>query len=256
MKIWQGQFSGESFCKLRVLRIEMCHNILIVIPCSRLPKLHNLKELYVSKCNSVKEVFQMKELVNREYQVETLPRLTKMFLEKLPLLTYLSGLVQIFENLHSLTVHGCGNLIYLVTSSIAKTLVQLKELNIKQCKSVKEIVKHEGGEEPYDIVFSKLQRLRLVNLQSLKWFCTTRCIFKFPSLEQFEVIRCPQMEFFCERVSSTPRVKEVQIHHHVVEHLGCDLNTIIHNIFLKKVCILKFPNVVISLTLFFTFAIL
>ncbi|XP_034680169.1 probable disease resistance protein At4g27220 [Vitis riparia] len=239
MKIWQGQFSGESFCKLRVLKIKMCHNILVVIPCSRLPKLHNLKELYVSKCNSVKEVFQMKELVNQEYQVETLPRLTKMFLEDLPLLTYLSGLVQIFENLHSLTVSGCGNLIYLVTSSIAKTLVQLKELIIEQCRSVKEIVGHEGGEEPYDIVFSKLQRLKLVNLQSLKWFCSTRCIFKFPSLEQFEVIKCPQMEFFCERVSSTPRVKEVQIDDHVEEHLGCDFNTIICNITFEKFLYVK-----------------
>ncbi|KAJ9682096.1 hypothetical protein PVL29_018133 [Vitis rotundifolia] len=235
MKIWQGQFSGESFCKLGVLKIKMCHNILVVIPCSMLPKLHNLKELCVSKCNSVKEVFQMKELVNQEYQVETLPRLTKMFLEYLPLLTYLPGLVQIFENLHSLTVRGCGNLIYLVTSSIAKTLVQLKELAIQQCRSVKEIVGHEGGEEPYDIVFSKLQRLRLVNLRSLKCFCSTRSIFTFPSLEQLEVIRCPRMEFFCEGVSSTPRVKKVQIDYHVKEHLGCDLNTIIHNIFLQKV---------------------
>eukprot|EP00261_Vitis_vinifera_P039659 XP_019080902.1 PREDICTED: probable disease resistance protein At4g27220 isoform X2 [Vitis vinifera] len=240
MKIWQGQFSGESFCKLRVLKIKMCHNILVVIPCSRLPKLHNLKELYVSKCNSVEEVFQMKELVNQEYQVETLPRLTKMFLEDLPLLTYLSGLVQIFENLHSLTVHGCENLIYLVTSSIAKTLVQLKELTIEQCKLVKEIVGHEGGEEPYDIVFSKLQRLRLVNLQSLKWFCSTRCIFKFPSLEQFEVEECPQMEYFCETVPSTPRVKEVKIDDHVEEQfLGCDINTIIHNTTLEKFIIVE-----------------
>ena len=224
----------------------MCHDILVVIPCSMLPKLHNLKELSVSKCTSVKEVFQMKELVNQEYQVETLPRLTKMVLEDLPLLTYLSGLVQIFENLHSLEVCGCENLIYVVTSSIAKTLVQLKELTIEQCKLVKEIVGHEGGEEPYDIVFSKLQRLRLVHLQSLKWFCSTRCIFKFPSLEQFEVKGCPQMEYFCETVPSTPRVKEVKIDDHAEEHfLGCDINTIIHNTALEKVYILKFSNVII-----------
>ncbi|KAL6311687.1 hypothetical protein AAG906_019035 [Vitis piasezkii] len=49
MKIWQ------------VLKIKMCHNILVVIPCSRLPKLHNLKELYVSECNSVKEVMFEKD---------------------------------------------------------------------------------------------------------------------------------------------------------------------------------------------------
>ena len=231
----------------------MCHDILVVIPCSMLPKLHNLKELSVSKCNSVKEVFK---LVDKEYQVETLPRLTKMFLEDLPLLTYLSGLGQIFKNLHSVNVHGCGNLIYLVTSSMAKTLVQLKVLTIEKCELVKEIVRHEGGEEPYDIVFSKLQRFRLVNLQSLKWFCTTRCIFKFPSLEQFLVKRCPQMEFFCERVASTPRVKDVKIDDHVEEHLGCDFNTIIRNTTLEKVYILKFSNVIVLLTLFFTFAIL
>ncbi|XP_034708971.1 probable disease resistance protein At4g27220 [Vitis riparia] len=70
MKIWQGQFSGESFCKLRLLKIRKCHDILVVIPSNVLPKLHNLEELHVSKCNSVKEVF---ELVDKEYQVETLP---------------------------------------------------------------------------------------------------------------------------------------------------------------------------------------
>ena len=254
MKIWQGQFSEESFCKLRLLKIRKCHDIFVVIPSNVLPKLHNLEELHVSKCNSVKEVF---ELVDKEYQVETLPRLTEMFLEDLPLLTYLSGLGQIFKNLHSIEVRRCGNLIYLVTSSMAKTLVQLKVLIIEKCESVEEIVRHEGGEEPYDIVFSKLQRLRLVNLQSLKWFCSTRCIFKFPSLEQFEVKGCPQMEYFCETVPSTPRVKEVKIDDHVEEHfLGCDINTIIHNIALEKVYILKFSNVIILLTLFFTFAIL
>ncbi|XP_034707644.1 uncharacterized protein LOC117930941 isoform X2 [Vitis riparia] len=154
MKIWQGQFSGESFCKLRLLKIRKCHDIFVVIPSNVLPKLYNLEELHVSKCNSVKEVF---ELVDKEYQVETLPRLTEMFLEDLPLLTYLSGLGQILKNLHSIEVCGCGNLIYLVTSSMAKTLVQLKVLTIGKCESVEEIVRHEGGEEPYDIVFSKLQ---------------------------------------------------------------------------------------------------
>uniref|UniRef100_F6HU12 Disease resistance protein At4g27190-like leucine-rich repeats domain-containing protein n=1 Tax=Vitis vinifera TaxID=29760 RepID=F6HU12_VITVI len=236
MKIWQGQFLGESFCKLRLLKIRKCHDILVVIPSNVLPKLHNLEELHVSKCNSVKEVF---ELVDKEYQVEALPRLTKMFLEDLPLLTYLSGLGQIFKNLHSIEVHGCGNLIYLVTSSMAKTLVQLKVLTIEKCELVEEIVRHEGGEEPYDIVFSKLQRLRLVNLQSLKWFYSARCIFKFPSLEQFLVKRCPQMEFFCERVASTPRVKEVKIDDHVEEHLGCDFNTIIRNTTLEKFIIVE-----------------
>ena len=222
MKIWQGQFSGESFCKLRLLRIRECHDILVVIPSNVLPKLHNLEELHVNKCNSVKEVF---ELVDKEYQVET---------------------GQIFKNLHSLEVRGCGNLIYLVTSSMAKTLVQLKVLTIEKCELVEEIVRHEGGEEPYDIVFSKLQRLRLVHLQSLKWFCSTRCIFKFPSLEQFEVEECPQMEYFCETVPSTPRVKEVKIDDHVEEQfLGCDINTIIHNTTLEKVYILKFSNVII-----------
>lgn len=239
MKIWQGQFSGESFCKLRLLMIRECHDILVVIPSNVLPKLHNLEELHVSKCNSVKEVF---ELVDKEYQVETLPRLTAMFLEDLPLLTYLSGLGQIFKNLHSLEVRGCGNLIYLVTSSMAKTLVQLKVLTIEKCESVEEIVRHEGGEEPYDIVFSKLQRLRLVNLHSLKWFCSTRCIFKFPSLEKFEVKWCPQMEFFCEGVSSTPGLKEVKIDNHVEEHLGCDLNTIIPNTALEQVMFEKDPE--------------
>ncbi|XP_034709572.1 uncharacterized protein LOC117932433 [Vitis riparia] len=194
---------------------------------TRIARGPHLKKLIMLKWDQVGTLFQ--EIDSKGY-IDSPIQQSFFLLEK-----------DAFLNLEQLILMGSKMKIYLVTSSMAKTLVQLKVLTIKKCESVEEIVRHEGGEEPYDIVFSKLQRLRLVNLQSLKWFCSTTCIFKFPSLEQFEVEGCPQMEYFCETVPSTPRVKEVKIDDHVEEHfLGCDINTIIHNIALEKVCEISF----------------
>ncbi|RVX18867.1 hypothetical protein CK203_006997 [Vitis vinifera] len=68
MKIWQGQFLGESFCKLRLLKIRKCHDILVVIPSNVLPKLHNLEELHVSKCNSVKEFIIVEVMFEKDLE--------------------------------------------------------------------------------------------------------------------------------------------------------------------------------------------
>ena len=43
MEIWWGQFSRESFGKLRVLEIVACHDISLVIP-------HNIEQLIVRSC--------------------------------------------------------------------------------------------------------------------------------------------------------------------------------------------------------------
>ena len=108
MEIWWGQFSRESFGKLRVLEIEACHDISVVIPSSKLQALHNIEQLIVRSCNSVEKVIQVEG-----YAGETLPRLTIMCLDDLPMLRHLSGLGSILQNLQSLQVFRCRNLINL-----------------------------------------------------------------------------------------------------------------------------------------------
>ena len=107
VEISWGQFSRESFGKLRVLEIA-CHDTSVVIPSSKLQALHNIEQLIVRSCYSVEKVIQVEG-----YAGETLPRLTIMCLDDLPMLRHLSGLGSILQNLQSLQVFRCRNLINL-----------------------------------------------------------------------------------------------------------------------------------------------
>ena len=230
MEIWWGQFSRESFGKLRVLEIEACHDISVVIPSSKLQALHNIEQLIVRSCYSVEKVIQVEG-----HAGETLPRLTIMYLKDLPMLRHLSGLGPILQNLQSLQVSQCGNLINLVSPSMAKRLVQLKELTVDSCDEVKEIVENEGGEATDDeILFTKLQKLELSFLPNLKSFCSARYTLKFPCLIEMQVIKCRKMEFFCKGDSITERLQRVKMgrYHQCWEN---DLNTTIQKMFMETV---------------------
>ena len=166
---------------------------------------------------------------------ETLPRLAIMYLEYLPMLRHLSGFGSILQNLQSLHVSRCRNLINLVSPSMAKRLVQLKELTVRSCDKVKEIVENEGGEATGDeILFTKLQKLELSFLPNLKSFCSARYTFKFPCLIEMQVIKCPKMEFFCKGDSITERLQRVKMgrYHQCWEN---DLNTTIQKMFMETV---------------------
>ncbi|XP_034707556.1 disease resistance protein At4g27190-like isoform X2 [Vitis riparia] len=188
MEIWRGQFSRESFGKLRVLEIKICERIPVVIPCSKLLVLQNLEQLNVQDCNSVEEVIQEEGLAG-----ETIPRLTKICLVSLPSLMHLSGLQPILQNLHSLDVVDCGNLMNLASPSMAKRLVQLKELSITSCSMVKEIVGADVSEATDDISFTNLEKLQLGNLVVLESFSSASNTFKFPSLEKVEIEQLPRL---------------------------------------------------------------
>ena len=156
VEIWRGQYSRDSFGKLRFLMIEDCNDISVAIPCSKLPVLQNLEQLEVCNCISVEEVIQGEELVG-----ETIPRLTKINLISLPMLMDLSSLQPILQNLHSLRVSWCENLRNLVSPSMVERLVNLKELCKLLCSSVKEIVRDDGSEATDDVSFTKLEKLQL-----------------------------------------------------------------------------------------------
>ncbi|KAL6323770.1 hypothetical protein AAG906_002238 [Vitis piasezkii] len=221
VEISWGQFSRESFGKLRVLEIEVCHDISVVIP-------HNIEQLIVRRCYSVEKVIQVEG-----HGGETLPRLTIMCLDDLPMLRHLSGLGSILQNLQSLQVFHCDSLINLVSPSMAKRLVQLKELTVRYCGKVKEIVENEGGEATDDeILFTKLQKLNLSFLPNLKSFCSARYTFKFPCLIEMQVTDCPKMEFFCKEDSITESSQRVELGYYG-QRWENDLNTTIQKMFME-----------------------
>ena len=114
------------------------------------------------------------------------------------------------DNLTDLDVFSCDGLINLLSSSTARTLVQLKRLSIKHCKKIEEIItKGEDGET--EIVFMKLERLELEDLSNCKSFCCHNYAFKFPSLTKVIIKNCLKLRTFCLGFSTTALLTGVNV---------------------------------------------
>ncbi|XP_042991226.1 uncharacterized protein LOC122318126 isoform X8 [Carya illinoinensis] len=113
------------------------------------------------------------------------------------------------RNLTRLEISDCHGLINLLTSSTAKTLVQLERMTVIDCKRITEIVAMEDGEANVAITFNKLRRLELRGLPNLTHFCSGHYSFGFPSLDEVIVRCCPEMKTFSHGVLSTPKLKGV-----------------------------------------------
>ncbi|XP_044477732.1 putative disease resistance protein At4g19050 isoform X2 [Mangifera indica] len=117
-----------------------------------------------------------------------------------------------FENLTVLNVWECHGLMNLLTPSIAKNLVQLREMKIQFCEIMTEIVsnKTEDVAAEDEIVFGKLKLLSLRYLQSLICFYSGNYVLKFPSLEELTVYKCPMIKTFSVGNLYTPSLQKVQ----------------------------------------------
>ncbi|KAJ4842654.1 hypothetical protein Tsubulata_021293 [Turnera subulata] len=121
-----------------------------------------------------------------------------------------------FENLTSMNVYGCDKLLCLVTTSTARSLVKLVELEVAYCDKLTEIViqhKHKqadiGTAEEHEVVFTKLKNMFLGDLKNISSFCSGNCMFKFPSLEKLIVQACPKMQIFSHGRVTAPKLGEV-----------------------------------------------
>jgi len=117
-----------------------------------------------------------------------------------------------FSLLKKVDVLRCRRLQYLFTSSVAKNLVNLKEIIVQECKSLKEIIAKEGDEEgegednsENEIIFVKLEKLSLGSLGKLESFYTGSCTLNFPSLRKVEVNQCFNSKIFRHRDKVPPK---------------------------------------------------
>ena len=226
-----GRLFGEFFCKLEVLSLHGKDDKLIAGPSVFVEGLRDLKSLFVSNL-----FFD-----NEGQYAGTFERLTELSLFKMPKLMLLwkenSEQGRAFQNLEILRVSECGRLknlvpssmhfrnlitlrvskchglISLASSSTVKSLVQLKELVLSECKRMREIVTNEGEDEAGDeICFNQLEDLWLEDLPSLRSFHLGNRTIKFPSLDDLRVIRCPETKIFSNGVLSMPKLKKVGLY--------------------------------------------
>lgn len=256
---------GSLFNKLKFLHFPCFHVESDAFPYAFLLHVPNIDKLMVF-CSSFKEIFcfQRPDVVYTEFLshlkvliFELLEDLNSIGLEHSwvePLvknletleITRCSRLRNIaaspvcFSNLMRLILYDCHGLVNLFTSSTAKTLTRLKTMEIINCKSVQEIVSHEGdaSHEDEKLIFDELQSLILNDLYELKCFYTGNFTVCFPSLEKLFLINCFKMETFCPGTINADKLSEVTfLELSDADPLDIDLNSTIRKRFLQRVSV-------------------
>ena len=118
-----------------------------------------------------------------------------------------------FQNLCNLKVTGSANLKYLLSSSTARFMVQLKYLDIEECKVMEEILLIEdlGQEQTSPMVFfPQLEYLFLKDLPVLKRFCVGSNV-RFPYLKRLQIEQCPKLESFIFKPVSSEEMNSEEI---------------------------------------------
>ena len=270
--IWHGEFHAGLPHKLQALQLHCFHDASDTFPYGLLQKVPNIGKLALS-CSSFKEIF-CSERPNMDCAEEILSHLKCLQLSSLselistglehswmgPISESLEKL-QIdqchclrnivpckvsFSSLIELNISKCGGLVYLFTPSTGRTLHQLKNMSVKNCESLEEILFEEVEEsskhDEEDIIFHKLKTLSLHSLPRLGRFYNGSVALSFPSLDQLSLIDCRRMESFCAGSVSVNKWTEVKFEEdedesedEVAEEV--DLNPTIRKAFEATVCI-------------------
>jgi len=190
-------------------------------------KVRNLFLFELEKLECIfKEDFPLKNSLLQE--LETLRAIT------CPSLTTLVPSSTSFKSLTSLIVDNCKELVYLISSSTAKSLGQLTKLKIENCQKLFDVVKIDEEKVDENIIFENLEHLELTSLSSFRSFCYGKHKLDFPSLIGFIVKECPQMEIFSSGVTIAPYLTSVEVENENMRW-KIDLNTTIQQLFMEKV---------------------
>ncbi|KAK2654352.1 hypothetical protein Ddye_014208 [Dipteronia dyeriana] len=154
-------------------------------------------------CSSLASPITSSVVALRYKQLEVeLPRLEKLKLRSINIecrwLDQLPAVSSSCQTLSKLIVDECNGLKFLFSYSMVKSLVQLKQLVIRNCKSMESIINIEESaedEEIINMIFPKLNLLLLRGLPKLTGFGSGNSI-EFPSLYTFGIQDCPSLKVF------------------------------------------------------------
>ncbi|KAI9076860.1 hypothetical protein K1719_041164 [Acacia pycnantha] len=249
------------FPNVRRLYVDSFTDEGVTFPYSSLEKFPKLNWLYVEHC-SFEEIFPSQDQIIDFMSSLYLIGLDIAYMDKLksiwkddsqlpPIHQNLNilkvesccSLVQLapssasFQNLVQLYVSRCHQLIHLVATSTAKSLVSLCKLEINDCKRMEEIVMNDTNEDvQVGITFNRLYSIKLTDMPSLKMFSSQSRTFEFPIFEEIDISGCPEMKKFCPGVLKTPKLSKVKIEDHDKEWKDEeDVNKIIEGISSAKV---------------------
>ncbi|XLS82899.1 hypothetical protein HN51_048730 [Arachis hypogaea] len=241
MMMWHEQFHVNGLSKLEALQLQCFHDDSDTFPYEVLRQLPNIENLAVN-CSSFKEIFysqspnmddgkgilphlkclqliklsKLKSIGLEHAWMDLISKnLEKLLIDQCHCLKSIVPSKLSFSSLIELNISECNGLVSLFTPSTSRTLHQLKNMSVKDCESLEEIVSKETEEsselvEEEIIVFHKLKTLSLCSLPNLGKFYNGNIALKFPLLDKFSLIDCQKMESFCAGAVSVNRWTEVE----------------------------------------------
>ncbi|XP_021281522.1 probable disease resistance protein At4g27220 isoform X2 [Herrania umbratica] len=175
------------FCQLRYLSLGCLSNFLHF--CSREEKLltseHGRSQSTIDTRSKERTLFDEKDVFPNLEKLD----LFSINVEKIWHMCCFPANCSTVQNLTTFIVSGCGNLKCLLSSSMVQSLVQLKMLEITDCKMMEEVVVAEE-EKVSKMIFPKLETLLLRDLPKLTRFCSESLI-EFSSLSELFLENCP-----------------------------------------------------------------
>ncbi|RHN78309.1 putative leucine-rich repeat domain, L domain-containing protein [Medicago truncatula] len=194
--IWHRQFE-----KLKMLEVNNCKKIVVVFPSSMQNTYNELEKLEVTNCALVEEIFELNLNENNSDEVTT--HLKEVTIDGLLKLKKIwsgdpEGILS-FQNLIYVQLESCASLEYLLPFSVATRCSHLKELVIKWCENIKEIVAEEKESSLSAATifeFNQLSTLLLWNLTKLNGFYAGNHTLACPSLRKINVSRCTKLKLF------------------------------------------------------------
>ncbi|EOY11234.1 NB-ARC domain-containing disease resistance protein, putative [Theobroma cacao] len=243
-EIWRGQFRAEchevkgriAFTLLKCLKLSDLPTLASFCSGDQIFEFPTLEKMIVRECPKMK-IFCQGDLSTSQLQKVKLSEfedeekgwwegdlnntIKRMFEEKVGYcnlrLSDTSELMEIwsrnpqeilsFKYLEKLEVSDCSTLRCLFTLSMALSLPQLREMEVKSCTEMEHIIIEEGPHKQVSnkIVFPVLRSIALKSCADLASFYQGSKMLEFPSLERVKVVGCSQMFAFASAFSREQR---------------------------------------------------
>ena len=176
----------------------------------------NLDYLFLAEALPLEVVFDLEGLNinNNRQRIIILAQLKTLVVRDLSKLTYVWKNVPLgiqgFQKLTSIEVSRCNCLRYLFPTSIAKLLVELQSIKIKECDAIENIVQRDGEEEATDIIlFPRVSSLKLQELPNMMSFCIKAYSFEWSSIMKISLRNCPKLKTIGSEIQSPRKSKKI-----------------------------------------------
>ncbi|XP_052287799.1 probable disease resistance protein At4g27220 [Citrus sinensis] len=185
-------------------RVRGCHNI---VPSIDGRGLNELTSLDVNYCEDLECIMDAsKSPHGKSGNPVMLSRLARLYMSELQELKWIwkapAQHVISLQSLTELSVSRCNNLTYIFTLSQARSLVQLKTLEVRECERLECIIKakfdhNEGEISAVDgntiLELPLLRKLRFEDIPELMSFGSENYYSTWPALEELDLSSCPKL---------------------------------------------------------------